>query len=262
MDKAAGFETIKVEIKDGVGTLTLSRPDSLNAFNEKMTSEILAVLKDFARDEKVRCVAITGEGRAFSAGQDLKEVDSGTSFYESLRRRYNPIIMLITGMQKPVVALINGVAAGAGMSLALACDFRIMRSGAHLIQAFVKIGLIPDSGSSFFLPRLVGYSKAFELAALGNEISADEALKLGIVNRVFGEESFPAESRKILENFAAGPTRAYSLLKRAMNFSLTATLHQSLDYESYMQEIAGRTDDAHEGIKAFAEKRSFVFKGK
>jgi 2-(1,2-epoxy-1,2-dihydrophenyl)acetyl-CoA isomerase len=262
MDKATDFEAIKIEIRDSIGWLTLNRPASLNAFNEKMTGEIQSALKNFAKDNSVRCVAITGAGRAFSAGQDLKEVTPTTSFADSLRRRYNPMIMLITGMQKPVVALISGVAAGAGMSLALACDFRVMSSNAKLIQAFVKIGLIPDSGSSFFLPRLVGYSKAFELAALGNEISADDALRLGIVNRVFAEEKFLEESQSILKSFASGPTKAYSLIKRAMNFSLSATLDRSLEYEACMQEIAGRTDDAHEGIKAFAEKRSFVFEGK
>lgn len=263
MSKATtDFETIKAETNEGVGILTLNRPESLNAFNEKMTSEIQSALKDFAKDDNVRCVAITGTGRAFSAGQDLKEVTPTTSFSDSLRRRYNPIIMLVTGMQKPVIALINGVAAGAGMSLALACDFRIMTSNAKLIQAFVKIGLVPDSGSSFFLPRLVGYSKAFELAALGSEISADDALRLGIANRVFTEESFLEESQKILKNFAGGPTKAYSLMKRSLNSSSTATLDRSLEYESYLQEIAGRTDDAHEGIKAFAEKRSAVFKGR
>jgi len=256
------FETVEIKIEDGVGKLILNRPDSLNAFNEKMTNEIQATLKNFVRDENVRCVAITGNGRAFSAGQDLKEISSGTSFSDLLKRRYNPIIMLIAGMQKPVVALINGIAAGAGMSLGLACDFRIMNSNAKLIQAFVKIGLVPDSGSSFFLPRLVGYSKAFELAALGNEISADEALRLGIVNRVFSEEIFAKESQKILENFASGPTKAFSLMKRAMIFSATTTLDRSLEYEAYMQEIAGRTDDAHEGVKAFIEKRAPNFRGK
>ncbi len=262
MDKTTGLTTVKTEIQNGIGMLIFNRPESLNAFNEKMTDEIQSALKSFAKDENVRCVMITGNGRAFSAGQDLKEVSSETSFRDSLRRRYNPIVMLITGMQKPVVALINGVAAGAGMSLALACDFIIMSSGAKLVQAFIKIGLVPDSGSLFFLPRIVGYSKAFELAALGSEISADEALRMGIVNRVFSEEKLPEESQKILEHFANGPTKAYSLIKRGLNFSSGASLDRSLEYETYLQEIAGKTVDAHEGVKAFVEKRSPVFKGK
>ena len=260
MGRLSEFETIKIEKENGAGKLTLNRPDSLNAFNAIMADEIQTALKAFARDEKVRCVAIAGSGRAFSAGQDLKEITSETSFSDFLKHRYNPIIMLIAGMPKPVVALINGVAAGAGMSLALACDFKVMSSNAKLVQAFIKIGLIPDSGSSFFLMRSVGYSKTFELAALGGEVSSDDALRLGIVNRVFPEEKFLEESQKLLVQFANGPTKAYSLLKRALNFS--SDLDRSLEYETYLQEIASRTEDAHEGIKAFAEKRASVFKGK
>ncbi|MFZ1081839.1 MAG: enoyl-CoA hydratase-related protein [Candidatus Kryptoniota bacterium] len=255
------FETVRIEIENSIGRLTMNRPESLNAFNEKLTFEIQSALKNFSNDKNVRCVAITGSGRAFSAGQDLKE-ELTINFSEMLERRYNPIIKLITGMQKPVVALINGIAAGAGMSLALACDFKIMSAGAKLAQAFVKIGLVPDSGSSYFLARLVGYSKAFELAALGGEISADEALKLGIVNRVFHDDKFCNESAEILKQFASGPTKAYSLIKKMLNYSAGASLEQSLDYEAYMQEIAGRSEDAREGRKAFVEKRSPTFKGK
>lgn len=258
----AEFETIKVKIENNIGRLTLNRPESLNALNEKMTAEIQSVLKSFSDDTNVRCVAITGAGRTFSAGQDLKEVSPGRSFSDLLRRRYNPIIRLITGMRKPVVALVNGVAAGAGMSLALACDFKVMSAAAKFVLAFVKIGLVPDSGSSFFLPRLVGYSKAFELAALGNEISSDEALKLGIVNRVFPDEKFAEESRRILDHLVIGPTKAYSLIKKMLNYSSSASLERSLEYEAYMQEIAGRTEDAQEGIKAFIGKRAPSFRGR
>ena len=256
------FETIKAEIKEGVGKLTLNRPESLNAFNEKMTSEVQSALSNFARDENIRCAVITGNGRAFSAGQDLKEVESDTSFSDSLTRRYNPIIVLISRMQKPVVALINGVAAGAGMSLALACDFKIMSSTAKLLQAFIRVGLIPDSGSTFFLSRSIGYSRAFELASLGNELCADEALKLGIVNRVFSQEEFKEGSEKIIQRLVKGPTKAYSLLKKAMNFALDHDLESTLEYAAYWQEIAGRTEDVNEGVKAFTEKRLPVFKGR
>ncbi len=256
------FETIKIEVENGIGRLTLNRPDSLNAFNERMTAEIQTALKSFSNDENVRCVGITGSGRAFSAGQDLKEIAPGRSFSDFLKRRYNPIIKLITSMEKPVVALVNGVAAGAGMSLALACDFKIMNSNAKFIQAFVKIGLVPDSGSSYFLPRLVGYTKAFELAALGNEISAEEALSLGIVNRVYTDDKFLDESEKTLALFSKGPTKAYSLIKRMLNYSSSTSLEQSLEYEAYMQEIAGQTEDAQEAVKAFVEKRPPVFKGR
>ncbi len=256
------FETVKVAVEDGIGRLMLDRQDSLNAFNEKMTSEMQSVLKSFSADQNIRCVAITGNGRAFSAGQDLKEVRPGMSFAESLKRRYNPIISRITGMEKPVVALVNGVAAGAGMSLALACDFKVMSSSAKLIQAFVKIGLVPDSGSSYFLPQLVGYTKAFELAALGSEVSAEEALRLGIVNRVYPDDKFTEESEKILMHFAGGPTKAYSLIKRLLKHSSTSSLEESLEYEAYMQEIAGRTEDAREATRAFVEKRPPSYKGR
>lgn len=256
------FETIKVSIEDGIGRLALDRPDTLNAVNEKMTAEMQTALKELSAERSVRCVALTGSGKAFSSGQDVKEILQAKSFADSLRRRFNPIIRLITGMEKPAVALVNGVAAGAGMSLALACDFRIMSSSAKLVQSFVKIGLVPDSGSSYFLPRLVGYAKAFELAALGEEITAEDALRLGIVNRVFPESKFSAESEKILILFANGPTKAYSTMKKMLKHSAVYSLEQTLEYEAYMQEIAGRTEDAREATKAFIEKRTPIFKGK
>ncbi len=262
MSKRPDFETVTLETGSGIGRLAMNRPDSFNAFNEKMAAEFQLALKELSGDEEIRCVAITGSGRAFSAGQDLKEVQPGSSFSALVRRRYNPIIKLITGMQKPVVALVNGVAAGAGMGIALASDFRIMSSSARFIQAFIRIGLVPDSGSSFFLPRLVGYGKAFELAALGSEVSPQEALNLGIVNRVFPEEVFYQEAQKILDDFAKGPTEAYALTKRMLKRSLGSSLDQSLEYEALMQEIAGRTEDAQEAIKAFIGRRPPVFKGR
>lgn len=256
------FETIKIDIGDGIGRMTLNRPDFLNAINEKMTAEMQTALKELSADRSVRCVAVTGNGKAFSSGQDVKEIPQAKSFADSLRRRYNPIIRLITGMEKPAIALVNGIASGAGMSLALSCDFRIMSSTAKLVQSFVRIGLVPDSGSSYFLPRLVGYAKAFELAALGEEISADEALRLGIVNRVFSDSKFANESEKILVRFSNGPTKAYSTMKKMLKHSAVYSLEQTLEYEAYMQEIAGRTEDAREATKAFVEKRAPAFKGK
>ncbi len=256
------YRTLTVDQHDGTAILTLNRPDVLNAIDEQMTTELRDALKTLSKDDGVRCVGLTGAGRAFSAGQDLKDVGPGISFGDSLKQRYNPVINLIARMEKPVVAIINGVAAGAGMSLALACDFRVMSSSARLIQAFVRIGLVPDSGSSYFLPRLVGRARAFELAALGDDVAADTALALGLVNMVFPDASFPVESRNVLERFANGPTRAYALIKRSLNHSGSASLEGSLDYEAYMQEIAGRTEDAKEGVKAFVERRAPLFKGK
>ncbi len=255
------YETIIVAVRNGIGKLTMNRPDSLNALNEKMTDEIRTGLNDLSRDPAVRCVAITGKGKAFSSGQDLRELSSGRSPAEFLRRRYNPIVRLLTGMEKPVVALVNGVAAGAGMSLALACDFRIMSAGAKMVQAFVRIGLVPDSGASFFMPRLLGAAKAFELAALGEDITSQDALRLGIVNRVFPDDDFVEESEKMLLRFASGPTRAYVFIKKLLADSGASSLEECLEREAACQEIVGRTEDALEGTTAFLEKRRPSFKG-
>ncbi len=256
------YRTIKVVSEAGGATLFLSRPQFLNAIDEEMGSELQTALKLLSHDEKVRCVAITGEGQAFPAGQDVKEIREGTSFGELVRKRYNPVIKLMIQMEKPVVAVVNGIAAGAGTTLALACDFRIMSSSAKLIQAFVRIGLVPDSGSSYFLPRMVGYARASDLAALGDEISSEEAMRLGLVNRVFAAEKLADESRKLLDRFSKGPAKAYALMKRSLNHCSTASLEESLDYEAYMREIAGRTANAREGIKAFVGKRAPSFDGK
>lgn len=256
------FETIELDIGNGIGRLTLNRPESLNAFNDKMAAEMYAALKELSADRSVRCVAVTGKGISFCSGRDISEPPPGKSYAELLRQRYNPIIRIITGMEKPAVALINGNASGAGMSLALACDFRVMAASARLTQDFIRGGLVPDSGSSYFLPRLVGHAKAFEMSALGEEITSDAALKLGIINCVFTDDNFKEESAKILKRLSDGPTKAYSFMKKMLMVSAVYSLEQTLEYEAYMQEIAGRTEDAREATEAFAQKRSPTFKGR
>ncbi len=255
------LDTLLYEQDGGVLTLTLNRPDSFNACNEQLTTDLQGALKQAERDASVRAIILTGAGRAFCSGQDLKEApEPGTkrSLRDSLERRYNPIIRKLTSIPKPVIAAINGVAAGAGCSLALACDIRIMSEEASLMQAFVRIGLVPDSGSSWFLARTVGYARAFEIATTGDKVSAERALELGLVNRV-------VPGAGLMEAFAApyatGPTRAYGYIKRMLHRAADSSLDEALDYEVYMQEAAGRTRDYNEGVAAFREKRSAEFTG-
>ncbi len=258
------YETIKYALDAGVLTITLNRPDVLNAFNRTMTDEIQDALKKAERDSTVRCVVFTGAGRAFSAGEDLKArtAEGNSDFGSTLKQRYNPIILKMRNMDKPVLGAINGVAAGAGCSLALACDMRVASAKARFTEVFVKVGLVPDSGSSFFLPRLVGTGKAFEMAFLGDEIGAEDALRLGLVNRVVAPEELEAATRELASRLAEGPTRAIGLAKRAINHALTMDLDQVLDYEVHAQEIAGATEDYQEGVAAFMEKRTPNFSGK
>jgi len=258
------METLLYQNNDGVLTITLNRPDSFNAFNEQMTTDLQSALKEAEKDDAVRAIILTGAGRAFSSGQDLKDAPApGTrrSLADSLQRRYNPIIRRLTTMPKPIIGAINGAAAGAGCSVALACDLRLAAEGSYLLQAFVRIGLVPDSGSSWFLARQVGYSRAFEIASLGEKILADQALALGLVNRVVPAESLIEEATKLAALYAAGPTKAYGYLKKMLYRASHTSLDEALDYEVFMQEAAGRTNDYNEGVAAFVEKRPAVFKG-
>jgi 2-(1,2-epoxy-1,2-dihydrophenyl)acetyl-CoA isomerase len=258
------YETILTTQDEGVLTITLNRPDTLNAFNSVMGAELLDALKKAERDPEARCIVITGAGRAFSSGEDLKarQAEGITDFGSTLRDRYNPIILRIRNMDKPVLGSINGVAAGAGCSLALACDLRIASEKARFLEAFIRVGLVPDSGSSFFLPRLVGLGKALEMAFLGDEVSAEEALRLGLVNRVVSADDLESATRELALRLAKGPTKAIGLAKRAMNRALTMDLEPLLEYETHGQEIAGATADHKEGIAAFTEKRTANFTGK
>jgi 2-(1,2-epoxy-1,2-dihydrophenyl)acetyl-CoA isomerase len=257
------FETILYEKQNGVATITLNRPQALNAFTPQMNLEFQDALKDADQDQAARCILITGAGRAFCAGQDLKgrTPDQKGSLGESLRERYNPMILRMRRTEKIVIAAVNGVAAGAGCNLALACDLRIASAEARFIQAFVRVGLAPDSGGSFFLPRLVGLSKALELLLLGEPVDADEALRIGLVAKVVPSDELLQVAADIAGRIARGP-RSIGLIKRAVNRSLLPELEAQLEYEAKLQEIAGRSADYDEGVRAFLEKRAPVFTGK
>jgi len=257
------YETIQYSLEEGVGSIVLNRPERLNAFTRTMHKELKDALTQADRDPEVRALMITGAGRAFCAGQDLTEAGVGgeRSITESLRESYNVWIMKLRSMEKPVVAAVNGVAAGAGCSLALACDLILMSEKASFIQAFSKIGLVPDSGASYFLPRAVGYYKAMELALFGDKVTAQEALQLGLCNRVLSEEELLPTAREWARRLARGP-RSLGWTKRLINRGLDRSLPEVLEMEAMLQAAAGRSEDAREGIAAFVEKREARFTGR
>lgn len=257
------FEYLKYEVKDGVGTITLNRPDVYNALNNEITFELQAALKDAKRNNEVRVVVLTGEGKAFCSGQDLKasSKEPNRSFSDSIHKRYNPIIKAIRSLPKPVICRLNGVAAGAGCSFAIACDIVVAAESAKLIEVFVNIGLVLDSGSSYFLPRLLGSSKAFELATMGTRVSGKEAEAMGLVNKCVPDDSLDEAVKAYTDYYAKAPTKAIGLMKKMLNKSQGATLSEMLDYEAYNQDIAGATFDHKEGVQAFLEKRLPEFKG-
>ncbi|WP_349409652.1 enoyl-CoA hydratase-related protein [Pseudalkalibacillus sp. SCS-8] len=256
------FETIEYSTENNVAWLRLNRPDKFNAFTEQMNLEITKALKEAERDQEVRCLVITGNGKAFCSGEDLAGVKEDTDHAEILRKRYNPMVEKLASFEKPVVAAVNGVAAGAGMSLALACDFRLMSEKASFIEAFINVGLVPDSGNLFYLPRLVGHAKALELAIMGDKVSAEEAKDLGLANKVIPLDSWEEEVTAYAENLAKKPTKAIGLIKRYLRKSWDADLSEMLENEAYAQRTAGMTEDHAEGVKAFIEKRKPEFKGR
>lgn len=257
------YETLLLTTTDNIATITLNRPEVFNAVNEKLTDELLDALEQVAANKEVRALIFTGTGKAFCSGQDLKEASvlENQSLADALHKRYNPIIRAMRDMPKPIIGKLNGVAAGAGCSLVLACDVIIASEAASLSQLFIHIGLVPDCGSTFFLPRLVGSLKAFELCTLGTKVSAHDAFELGLVNQVVTAESLDKTVQQMAERYAAAPTQAISLIKKMLQKSGSATLNDMLDYEAYCQNIAGTTADFREGVAAFLEKREPHFTG-
>lgn len=244
----------------GVRTLTLNRPDRLNAANDALLLALTDALRRADADDSVRVVVITGAGRGFCAGQDLGDVSGrDMTFTEHLNHTYNPLIRTIRSLNKPVISAVNGVAAGAGASLALAGDIRLWAQGASLIEVFSNIALVPDSGSTWFLPRLVGYHRAFELMALAERVRAEDALRLGLCEQVFPDDTFHADVQAYAERLAARPANALKLTKQALVFAQTSTLDEALDQEAVLQQIAGDHWEHEEGVTAFKEKRPAQF---
>jgi len=255
--------SILFEIKHAVACITLNRPDKFNSFNREMALSMQAYLDECASVHDIRCVYITGAGKAFSAGQDLSELvgDDPMGIDKILAEHYNPIITRIRNMPKPVVAAVNGVAAGAGANIALCCDIVLATQSSSFIQAFSKIGLIPDSGGTFFLPRLVGWQKASAMMMLGDKISSTEAERTGMIYKVFSDESFAEESFNTAVTLSQMPTKGLAFTKHALNYSMNNSLESQLLMEDDLQQKAAKTYDYNEGINAFLEKRKPVFKG-
>ncbi len=258
------MSSILLKIENNIGFITLNRPDVFNSFNREMALLMQETLDNCANDTNVRAIVITGNGKAFCAGQDLKEVTTpelNPGFRAILEEHYNPIIQKIRNIEKPIVAAVNGVAAGAGANIALACDIVVASESAAFIQAFSKIGLVPDSAGTFFLPRLIGFQKASALMMLGDKVGALEALNLGMIYKVFPIGIFEEEVTNLAKTLADMPTLALGLTKRLLNQSLTNNLEQQLVLESDLQIQASSSNDYNEGVTAFVEKRKPEFKG-
>ncbi|MCB9190478.1 MAG: 2-(1,2-epoxy-1,2-dihydrophenyl)acetyl-CoA isomerase [Flavobacteriales bacterium] len=256
------FDDLGFEIQDGVAIITLNRPDKLNSFNNSMGSNLQTALDHCMENAEIRCVLLTGSGRGFCAGQDLEEAVSGVSeIEEHVENKYNPLVRKIRAIEKPVIAAVNGVAAGAGANLAYCCDIVLATESAKFIQSFVNIGLIPDTGGTFFLPRLVGIHRASVMMMLGEKVSAEEAKDLGLVYKVFPDGELMNGALELAKRMAQMPTRGIGLTKKALNYSLQNTLNEQLAVERDLQGMAGLTSDNAEGINAFLEKRKPVFKG-
>ena len=255
------FETVLYEVRNQVAYITLNRPDKLNAFTEQLNKEVQAAIKSASRDRSVRALVITGAGRAFCSGEDLGGISEDLDHGEVLRNRYNPMLLELDRCEKPVVAAVNGVAAGAGMSLALACDFRIASEKASFVEAFIHVGLVPDAGNLYYLPRIIGQAKAMELAVFGEKISAEKAKELGLVTEVVSLDNWNQEVSVFAERLANMPTKAIGLIKRNLKASWDSNFEEFLERDAQSQRIAGQSSDHQEGVQSFMEKRKPVFKG-
>jgi 2-(1,2-epoxy-1,2-dihydrophenyl)acetyl-CoA isomerase len=257
------MDSILFTIEGGIGFITLNRPEKFNAFNREMAFRMQEVLDQCASNRSVRCVYITGAGKAFCAGQDLGEVidPNGPGMNRILSEHYNPIVTKIKWMEKPVVAAVNGVAAGAGANIALCCDIVVAAETASFIQAFSGIGLIPDSGGTFTLPRLIGWQKATALMMLGDKVTAAEAERMGMIYKYFNAETFAEEAKAMALKLATMPTKALGLTKLGLRWSSTHTFKEQLENEDKLQQRAASTADFKEGVKAFLEKRKPDFRG-
>ncbi|TCM62693.1 2-(1,2-epoxy-1,2-dihydrophenyl)acetyl-CoA isomerase [Acinetobacter calcoaceticus] len=261
------YQTILVEVKNAVGYLTFNRPKSLNSFNVDMHTEVAAVLKQWSSDPAIRCVVISGSGRGFCAGQDLGDrvVDPNAASPDlsySIQTYYNPLIKTIANMPKPVICAVNGVAAGAGANIALACDLVIAAKSANFVQAFCRLGLVPDSGGTWFLPQLVGPARAMGLSLLGDKLPAQTAKEWGMIWDVAEDNELTDKVTQLAEHLAKQPTFGLSLIKKAIRQSSDNSFEEQLQLEADFQRIAGRSEDYREGVQAFMQKRSANFQGR
>ncbi|MDZ4673411.1 MAG: enoyl-CoA hydratase-related protein [Gemmatimonadota bacterium] len=259
------YQHLQWTVEHGVAEITLNRPEVLNSFNARMGQELQDALES-AQDPAIRAVLLTGAGRAFCAGQDLAEAlgtpESGPAeFADIVRNTYSPIVLGIRQLEKPVICAVNGVAAGAGANLAFCCDFVLAAESSSFIQAFAKIGLVPDTGGTFFLPRLIGLARSTALMMLADKLPAAKALEIGLIYKVVANDEVVAEARALARQLAAQPTRAFAMIKQALNASLTSDLASQLELEAELQSAAGRTADYAEGVAAFLGKRAPMFRG-
>ncbi|ASK61957.1 2-(1,2-epoxy-1,2-dihydrophenyl)acetyl-CoA isomerase [Virgibacillus phasianinus] len=258
---AKDYQTILFEKKNTVASIILNRPASYNAFTEEMNKDIIDALKLASKDEEVRSIVITGEGKAFCAGEDLAGVDEDTDHGTFLRTRYHPMMKAIKQTPKPIVAAVNGIAAGAGMSLALGADFRLVKPESKFVSAFMNIGLIPDSGFLYILPRLIGYAKALEVAVLGKPITGTEAYQIGLATELIENADWETGVDAFAQTLSSLPTKSFSLIKRNMMDGMHLPFDEMLEKEAQAQRIAGKTTDHQEGLQAFKEKRKPRFSG-
>jgi 2-(1,2-epoxy-1,2-dihydrophenyl)acetyl-CoA isomerase len=263
------LETVNLTLEDGAATIELNRPEALNAWNKQLGEDLLAALAHVSENEAVRAVRITGAGRAFSSGADLRDIsgddltpEGRPNVYGVLTERYHPIMRAIRGMAKPVVAAVNGGAVGIGCSLALCCDLVVAAESAYFLLAFVNIGLVPDGGSSLFVPTRIGMARAAEMAMLGERVRAPQAREWGLVNRVFADGDFARESTALTARLAAGPTRSYAASKRLLNEQLYSGMAEQLELEATLQQEMAGSDDFVEGVSAFLAKRPARFSGR